>query len=126
MSTQEQPPRSARYMTFRELLDNKHESSPATCRFCKGWTKRGRYYGVRHFVCVDCCEKRGDEKLPSVVKREKACSAFANRIGGAPEAKFIATVSGVTIEYAQWVIDQGRAEREARDNATTAPDGLRL
>lgn len=108
------PPRSARFMTFRELLDGKHESSDGTCRFCRGWNRPGRHYSIRHFVCVDCCEQRADEKLPSVAKAEAHARSYAKRIGDTPNARFVSHLAGVTIEYAQWLIDQETAERSAR------------
>jgi hypothetical protein len=106
MSTKTMPPRSARFMTFGELAKGSRLSSGGTCRFCKGWIADGYYYGTRHFVCVDCAKARVAEKLPMVERRERAARGFANRVGEPLGVKFIAHLAGVTVEYAQWAIDQ--------------------
>jgi hypothetical protein len=121
METNNTPPRSARIMTFRDLMEQRFETT-GTCRFCKEYGKYGRYYSTRAFACNDCCESRLDEKLPMVAKREKAAQGYvANRLGEPFNCQFLSVLTGVTHEYAQWVID-----REAAKRANAPHPGIEL
>lgn len=108
----ETPPRSARVMTFGELT-SRHKSCGA-CRFCDAYhTKEGHYYSTRAFVCDDCIAARKGEKMPAVARAEKKAFAYARRADFKSEASFLAILSGVKREYAQWVLDQVRKEKAA-------------
>lgn len=101
-------PRSSEIMTFGELL-LKRPHSTGTCRFCSQWNVSGRWYSVRHFVCMQCCMERQDEMLPSVARAQAKARHYVKILikeNRSSHAGFISHLCRVSERYAQWLLDQ--------------------
>lgn len=97
----------SRYHTFAEILTAGRFSNHggATCRFCGEWGRATAYYAVRHVICRECCEKRGHQVLPSVLKAEARARAAVKRLNATEsDVRFIAYLTGVSEAYVRHLI----------------------
>lgn len=89
--------------TYGELVKvARPSSSRGTCCACHRWDAPTWQLSTRASICQDCCERKADETLGSIVKAERKAGSWVKRY---PELKdspaFIANLAGVSLEFVQ-------------------------
>ena len=93
--------------TFGDLMRKRAPS--AWCNHCKRCGKYGRMnnwlYSTRASICEECATKAADELLPSVAAAERKARRLVKDYKEI-DARFVATLTGASVDYAQKLIDQ--------------------
>ena len=101
--------------TYRDLMAMTEPGHHQTCCVCHRWPSDiGRMtldrkdagdmfqLGIRAHICRECCEKKGDQVLGSVVKAERSARDWVKHHPSVRnDPKWIAGMTGASLEFVQ-------------------------